>query len=349
MVQVNFSVLFPFVGPACSHSSYTYGDSSMSYGYRPEAYSCSLFLYGYDDLVRARGYRLLTLGNGSLTHGSSSAACGYRSYGCLWLFLKNFLFLLLVKEVKQVENKQLVYYPMVVTCAPLKIIGGWTLQHEDPALFAPNNLQTKHRREWPDQPYPTLQSGQGATSDVTPTHTKQELDQLLKIHHEVTKLIKKMGVDPCKDFKDSRVKSILLSIDSSDLECKVCGKVYSSASRMRQHIQAKHIGVTNYQCTTCLKYYVNEQSLQAHIGRGHDIAKTFKCPKCTKSFATASQLTQHQPLHDGPKYECEFTPLGCTRKYVYKRGKVDHERKCKKNPAHPKPDKQCEVCPKKVL
>ena len=254
-----------------------------------------------------------------------------------------------MKEVSVVENKQLVYYPMVVTCAPVQIIGGWTLQAENPAYFTKSNLQFKARREWPDQPYPTLQPGQHVSSDVTPTHTKEELEQLLKIHHAFTKLIQKMGVDPCKDFKDSRVKAILQNIDSSDLECKVCGKVYSSASRLRLHMQQKHIGITNYQCPTCKKYYVNEQSLQAHIGRGHDVTKTFKCTHCTKSFATANQLTQHQPLHNGPKYECEFAPLGCTRQYVYKRGKVDHEKKCSKNPANPQPQKQCEVCPKKFF
>ena len=148
------------------------------------------------------------------------------------------------------------------------------------------NLQLKARREWPDQPYPKLQPGQVVPSNVTPTHTKEELEELLKLHHAFTKLIKKMGVDPCKDFKESNVKAILLSIDSSDLECKVCGKVYSSASRLRLHMQQKHIGVTNYQCPTCKQYYVNEQSLQAHIGRGHNVAKTFKCP-------TLSQIIWH--------------------------------------------------------
>ena len=254
-----------------------------------------------------------------------------------------------VREHCVVENEQLFYIPMILTCAPVQIEGGWTLSGEDPALFAPPNILKDARREWPDTPYPTIQPGEVVSSDTTPTHKKEELEELLKMHHSFTKLITKMGVDPCKVFKEARVQNILASIDATDLECKVCGKMYSSASRMRLHIQQKHVGVTNYQCPTCKKYYVNEQSLQGHIARGHDVTKTHKCPHCTKSFATANQLTLHQPMHSGPKYECKFTPLGCDRKYVYKRGKVDHEAKCKKNPKAPKPQVECDICPKKFF
>ena len=166
-----------------------------------------------------------------------------------------------VREHCVVENEQLFYIPMILACAPVQIEGGWTLSGEDPALFAPHNILKDARREWPDTPYPTIQPGEAVNSDVTPTHKKEELEELLKMHHSFTKLITKMGVDPCKAFKEARVQNILASIDATDLECKVCGKMYSTASRMRLHIQQKHVGVTNYQCPTCKKYYVNEQSL----------------------------------------------------------------------------------------
>ena len=87
----------------------------------------------------------------------------------------------------------------------------------------------------------------------TPKYSREEMDSLLKIHHQFTKLILRLGVDPCKAYKEQNVKNILQHIDANDLDCKVCGKSYTNASRMRLHIQQKHIGVTNYQCTTCYK------------------------------------------------------------------------------------------------
>ena len=176
------------------------------------------------------------------------------------------------------------------------------------------------------------------------------MDSLLKIHHQFTKLILRLGVDPCKAYKEQNVKNILQHIDANDLDCKVCGKSYTNASRMRLHIQQKHIGVTNYQCTTCYKYYVNEQTLATHISRAHDPNKAqFTCGKCKKGYPTEGDLRRHLPSHEGPKFVCKFEDLGCTRKYVYIRGKRDHEKKCTYNPVKPQPQFECEECGRKYF
>ena len=108
----------------------------------------------------------------------------------------------------------------------------------------------------PEQPVPP--------SPTKPTHTDEELKQLLKIHHKFTKVILKMGVDPCKKFKEAKVESILSRIKAKDLECPVCQKPFTSTSRMRQHVTLKYLGITKHQCQVCKKYYVNAQSLKAH-------------------------------------------------------------------------------------
>ena len=178
------------------------------------------------------------------------------SFGRRFLFNLRFFmifFLFVVKEEHEVENGRLVSYPVILSCGPLVAEGHWSLQHEDPMLYVQGNLWDKARREWPDIPYPQAEGAPTTPSKDTPKYSKEEMDSLLKIHHQFTKLILKLGVDPCKAFKEQNVKHILQTIDSNDLDCKICGKSYQTASRMRLHIQQKHIGVTNYQCTTCFK------------------------------------------------------------------------------------------------
>ena len=259
-------------------------------------------------------------------------------------------FLFTVKEEHEVEEGRLVSYPIILSCGPLVPEGNWDFQHEDPMLYLQGNLWDKARREWPEFPYPQAEEAPTTPTKDTPKYSREEMDSLLKIHHQFTKLILRLGVDPCKAFKEQNVKNILQHIDANDLDCKVCGKSYTNASRMRLHIQQKHIGVTNYQCTTCYKYYVNEQTLATHISRAHDPNKVqFTCGKCKKGYPTEGDLRRHLPSHEGPKFVCKFEDLGCTRKYVYIRGKRDHEKKCTYNPVKPQPQFECEECGRKYF
>ena len=193
------------------------------------------------------------------------------SLGLSFLMIVRFLlcplFLFTVKEENEVEEGRLVSYPIILSCGPLVPEGNWDFQHEDPMLYLQGNLWDKARREWPELPYPKAEGAPTTPTKDTPKYSREEMDSFLKIHHQFTKLILRLGVDPCKAYKEQNVKNILQHIDANDLDCKVCGKSYTNASRMRLHIQQKHIGVTNYQCTTCYKYYVNEQTLATHISR----------------------------------------------------------------------------------
>ena len=196
-------------------------------------------------------------------------------------------FLCIVKEEHEVEEGRLVSYPIILSCGPLVPEGNWDFQHEDPMLYLEGKLWDKARREWPELPYPQAAGAPTTPTKDTPKYSREEMDSLLKIHHQFTKLILRLGVDLCKAYKEQNVKNILQHIDANDLDCKVCGKSYTNASRMRLHIQQKHIGVTNYQCTTCYKYYVNEQTLATHISRAHDPNKAqFICGKCKKGYPT---------------------------------------------------------------
>ena len=78
-----------------------------------------------------------------------------------------------------------------------------------------------------------------------------QMKDLLSIHHSLVKLLKTMGVDACKDYQNTRLESILENIQSTDLECRLCGKVYKTSTKMKRHFRNRHIGVTKYQCKQC--------------------------------------------------------------------------------------------------
>ena len=98
------------------------------------------------------------------------------------------------------EKGQLVIYPDVLECQPLVPEGHWSLEQEDPVLYLPFKLFESTRKEWPDVQYPQPEQ-LVPPSPTKRTHTDEDLKQLLKIHHQFTKVILNMGVDPCKKFK----------------------------------------------------------------------------------------------------------------------------------------------------
>ena len=224
--------------------------------------------------------------------------------------------------------------------------GGWSLGGEDPKYYTKAKLWDA-RREWPDVPYPTAAASSSEPIPVdeedTPTHTREELKELLSIHHTFTKFILKMGVDPCKAFEEDKVENILLGIKSSDLECKICGKIYSNSMRMKRHVKKRHLGKTDWQCDICKKYYMDASSLKEHKGNHDTNLRPHGCPKCPKRFATDYKLTEHLLMHQGKTFICSFEK--CGKVFTYKRGKEDHLPKCKENPNRPKEAPfKCELC-----
>ena len=246
------------------------------------------------------------------------------------------------------KNKEVHTWPDLLSCGPLQPQAGWTLQGEDPALFTKDRLWPHARREWVDTPYPTTPDAPAAPEGSTPVMSAADMEELYKIHHTYTKMILKHGGDPCKHFKEVQVENILAGIKSSDLQCKVCEKSYSSASRMKRHMMKRHLGKTNYQCPQCKKYYTDASSLKEHSHVHNPALNPFKCDRCDKSFPSKSKKDAHQLKHLGNQWACKYAEDGCTKTFAWKRGKVDHEGKCSFNPDAPKKEDKprftCDLC-----
>ena len=79
-------------------------------------------------------------------------------------------------------------------------------------------------------------------------------------------------------------------------KCTFCGKSFSQAGTLKQHIQSVHKGHKQYKCDTCGKSFFKPDDLKMHIRDIHTILeghKDYWCDPCAKSFSQSEELKKH--------------------------------------------------------
>ena len=71
---------------------------------------------------------------------------------------------------------------------------------------------------------PTRQAASEPTLQPRPQVDPDIIKNLLEVHHGYTDVLKSLGVDPCKDYEDTRVETLLGKIVAGDRKCKLCDK-----------------------------------------------------------------------------------------------------------------------------
>ena len=77
--------------------------------------------------------------------------------------------------------------------------------------------------------------------------------------------------------------------ENSDLECKICNKIFSSKSKMQVHVK-NHNGDLEFSCHFCDKRFASNYGLKKHL-MTHE--KTFECKYCNKMFSRKDNLDKH--------------------------------------------------------
>ena len=157
--------------------------------------------------------------------------------------------------------------------------------------------------------------------------------------------------------KDKSDKKLKKSIEKKvkNHTCHLCGKAFSSAQYLNNHITCVHEGVKNFQCKSCNKTFSQLGNLQRHVASVHEGAKLekvicticgkllsqkflkqhmvsvhsmnneaqLKCPICQKAFAENHRLKQHMNVHTGVKpYKCKY----CGQCFADSGNKRNHEK-----------------------
>lgn len=136
-------------------------------------------------------------------------------------------------------------------------------------------------------------------------------------------------------------KSKALATDCPRYQCSQCDVIYTTTSRLNEHLRKKHNITEGYQeqkfacnagdaecslmfptarkfiqhmknahklkpwlCDHCNKRFQERQNYQYHL-MSHEGRKNFACDICNKSFANPRQLYCHRALHLGKRFLCQ--------------------------------------------
>ena len=68
----------------------------------------------------------------------------------------------------------------------------------------------------------------------------------------------------------------------------VCGKSFSRAPDLNEHVLSVHENIRNYKCTICEYAASSSSNLRKHIEVVHEKLKKHKCNECSKQFGQTS-------------------------------------------------------------
>ena len=97
------------------------------------------------------------------------------------------------------------------------------------------------------------------------------------------------------------MKSHMETVHREKHPCHQCGKVYNSASQLKEH--AQHCGVT-VMCDECPAEFKFNISLENHVEREHRKQFNFKCNLCNSKFSLSRNLRIHEQKHSMPSVVC---------------------------------------------
>ncbi|RZF42281.1 hypothetical protein LSTR_LSTR003899 [Laodelphax striatellus] len=110
----------------------------------------------------------------------------------------------------------------------------------------------------------------------------------------------------------------------TDFCCKVCGKKFNDALRLKKHSEL-HTKKKTYKCDVCPKAFRVPHHLAMHKERAHMSVKKYNCTNCDRVFASRGELMSHiRWSHMGPErpFECEL----CQKTFAYKNNLKIHMR-----------------------
>ena len=108
-------------------------------------------------------------------------------------------------------------------------------------------------------------------------------------------------------------------------KCKVCGKMMSSASGLREH-ELIHKGEKPYKCDICSRGFANRSNLRRHV-MIHQNDRPFVCEFCKMTFNRLASLQQHERCHTGEKpYKCNVCGLSFASKSTARKHEMRHSK-----------------------
>ena len=76
--------------------------------------------------------------------------------------------------------------------------------------------------------------------------------------------------------------------------CKFCGKSFTRAFSLKEHMMNVHEGKKQHKCSFCQKLFSKAGNLKHHISSTHEGQKNHNCEMCNKEFSVAFDLKRQR-------------------------------------------------------
>lgn len=99
--------------------------------------------------------------------------------------------------------------------------------------------------------------------------------------------------------------------------CLRCGKCYSSAAKLDEHVRGFHLRALDFVCDICGNRYNYSAALRTHVRRTHERKsipleerRVYKCPECPYQSEWSESVSRHRSTAHvtEPRFECALCP-----------------------------------------
>ena len=198
---------------------------------------------------------------------------------------------------------------------PLVEHPGYKLAQEDADIYSDEDFVegVQLQREWENRALPKKKE----IPEVSEEHALL-IKKTLEAHHFKTHLLESFDMNACKQYKLTKVETLLKRVQKGDSVCKICGKEgFSTTHTLQSHIQTIHMKVTKHQCDICSHYFAEKSGLKSHRHL-HSNTEKFSCNKCNKSYDSKVHLNEHKKSHLTPKQQGTICGK-CGKEYAHKK------------------------------
>ena len=121
--------------------------------------------------------------------------------------------------------------------------------------------------------------------------------------------------------RKSSLRGYTLSQSVRNKECKMCGKIFSSAANLERHMRI-HTGERQFVCEICEKTFNQQPHLQRHK-LVHTGERPYACDICGNRFSLLHYLKTHKRCHTGEKpFACDV----CGQRFTHSSHRNTHLR-----------------------
>lgn len=122
-------------------------------------------------------------------------------------------------------------------------------------------------------------------------------------------------------------------------KCSICERGFPTVPKLRSHMDMHSTDYVHI-CRTCNKSYKSEKNLKSHVQFAHN-KKQFKCKNCKASFNTQMELAiHHNDRHEGTRVMCKT----CGRCFHSVTSRYRHEKIHSGEKPH-----ECHICLRRFL